>query len=49
MGVCNFRCFYDIDIFSVISVMDILRLFSAEIKFQFIHTLILVWFDLTKV
>ena len=35
--------------FQLFQFMDILRLFSAEIKFWFIHTLILVWFNLTKV
>ena len=33
MGVYNFKCSYDIEMFSVISVKDILKLFSAEIKF----------------
>ena len=39
-----FKCFYDIDMFSVISVKDILKLFYAKIKF-----LVWIWFDLIKV
>ena len=35
--------------FQLFQFLDSLRLFSAEIKFRFIYTLILVWFDLTKV
>ena len=35
--------------FQLFQFMDILRLFSIEIKFRYIYTLILMWFDLTKV
>ena len=48
VGACDFRYSYNIDNFQLFQFM-FFWLFTAETKFWFIHTLILLWFDLTQV